>query len=279
MKSMSRMLFLVFAAPALVACSWRGPQITEVRREANWLAGYLQYAPNSGVAPFDHPRELKVDELGRALTAVVFQEEKTFHPQSARKVFLDEEAALLAPALANLLAKATPQQAVYFSLLREKGEAVSLFSRVSSGQLFVRDRRLILVFGDLQREKVEPAPLDRRSENFGHPGRDYRKNWTLLENELVRRALRPGRPGEKLLNQVEIEVAALASPAAAAAPATPPPAATASAPPPAAPLSPPAAAEPEGLEQKLQKLKHLYDKGLINDRDYTAKKEELLKGL
>jgi hypothetical protein len=235
-------------------------KMVPLRQEPHLLLGYLEYSEKSDMPALDHPAKYGEAELGQALAALVFQEDNTLRSKEPRKVFLDSEITLLAPALVSLFEKAAPRQAIYFALERTSGEGVSLFARATSGQLFVLDRKLHVVIGEVQREQVEGDGLNRKAMNFGDPRRDFRKNWRLLENPWVKFVPKPGKPGQMYNNQVTVAP----PPVVAAAPA---------------PATLPAASGGASIEEKLSRLKSIYNQGLIGEEEYAAKKAEILKGL
>ncbi len=250
---------------AICSCAAAPYSVKPVRNERYVKAGFLDYSEKGTKPGFSHPADVKLKTLEAAMSSIVFREEKVLRSKEPRRVFADTEIEQLAPQIKELLAEASPDTSVYFVIERTKGEGVSLFSRITSGQVFVRGNELHFVFGEIQREKLEDEKRGGKIiYPFGDPSRTFRKNWVILENNIVHLAPLPGEEGRKHSQHIVIDMSALKD------------------------LEKDIVAdkkikknseETDAIEAKLKKLKKLYDKGLIDKDDYRKKKEEILKGL
>jgi hypothetical protein len=231
---------------------------------------------------YDHPATISSEQIGRVLAAVAIEEFSFFKWREAGVIFAPEDAALLAPNLAEALRKAGPEQWVYFSA-RNVPKAFTFGAvRFSDGIAFVKAGKLNLVFdnvGYVENVDTQPSRTDPRdaatsqSQRLKARGPDVlgaapplvsgdrwlgreRTNWLVFDLS----AAAPPAP-----MPVPAPAPQIAAPAAAAAPAATPVSASA-----------PASTDPE---ERLRKLKDLRDKGLITSEEYEKKRQEILKGL
>lgn len=263
-SSLKSFLLFFLIAIFVVGCAGKAYKVSSVIEQPNILLGYFDYQAEGQLTNFSHPAQLSAAELSLALSSLVFKEVKTLRNDKARKVFVDSEIKIMVPLLRQLLSKATANQTIYFALRRRSGEGVRLFSRVTSGQLFYRSNGLHLVFGEVQRELVEGGGFRVKGLNFGSLDKSFRKNWQLQENRLVQYAEVVGHPGKKHRAHLIVKLVA----------------------------------DKEGknlvekkqkvveqqstksaIEERLAKLKNLFEKGLINKEEFTAKKKEILNQL
>jgi hypothetical protein len=211
------------------------------------------------------------------------------------------------------LARARPSQDVMFSMVgahRLSPGAFARRNRLTAGRVFFRDGHLNVIFGELQspyRKKNVYGKVDEDfyPRNFGsraaaedldtkliaspaaalHRGPDGERNdWVVLDPALAHAEVTPA--------PAPVEPPARPEPMAEPAPrAEPTPRAEPEPPADVAPPTPvpvrpvPAQApkpEPEAaseIEQRLETLKRLRDKGLISDDAYRKKMEEILGDL
>lgn len=252
-------------------------------------------AKDGGGSPtrYEHPATFSSERVGRILAAVGVEEFSFFKWRDEGALLAGEDAAQLAPKLADGLRKARADQWVYFSVRNTPKRMTFGVVRFSDGIAFVKEGKLNLVFDNIAYvENVDtmPSRMDPRdakaSENvrlaakapdvrggppalvagdrwLGHE----RSNWLVFD--LSPAAATPPEPPPV--------AATSAAPAAAAPPlAATAPAAVAAAP--ATAAAAPAAA-PADPEERLRRLKDLRDKGLITADEYEKKRQEILKGL
>lgn len=263
--------------------------------------------------PNDHPAQLGTEAISNALGALQIRiVDSDTGTETQRSVFTREELGILAPQVASGLAKAGPRQDVTFSTIGSHALAAGGLMKdpgVNAGRVFYEDGKLNVIFGELQSNYRKKNVYGQRSEDFsprrqGSRSKATKQKWTL--------AARPGveihstSDGGIRNDWVAIDTAVAGSKALAAPqPSEAPPRQAASAPVATAPVpSPPgsvavplplpdtatapaAATEPAAktgtsnadLEQRLQKLKDLKDKGLISEEAYNSKVQELLSEL
>lgn len=183
--------------------------------------------------------------------------------------FAGETAATVAQGLSRALAKAGPAQDVVMFFWRPVGNLLSSRRYLSTVRVFYDQEALNLLFGEV--DQLYNEWRDRRIQPLATGSREggSRMRGRLLDSAGGRPVA--GRADWVVLEELE----------GGTAPATP--AAPVQAPEPAAQPAPAAIPPPasriswEELEKGLATLKRLRDQGLINDRDYEAKKQQLLE--
>ena len=274
----------------------------------------IEQQDDPAAVPNDHPAQLGTEAITNALGALqVRLVDPDTGTESHRPVFTRDELGNLTPQVASGLAKAGPRQDVTFSTIGSHSVAAGGLIKdpgVNAGRVFYEEGRLNVIFGELQSNYRKKNVYGQRSEDFsprrqGSRSKATKQKWTL--------SARPGvefhstKDGGIRNDWVEIDTAAAGSQTLAVPqPGDAPPRQAASAPVATAPVpSPPAivaapvpvphaatapaasaeAAAPKtgtanaDLEQRLQKLKELKDKGLISEEAYRAKMQELLSEL
>jgi hypothetical protein len=228
---------------------------------------------------YDHPATISSEQIGRILAAVTIEEFSFFKWREEGTAFASEDAALLAPNLADALRRAAPEQWVYFSA-RNVPKAFTFGAvRFTDGIAFVKAGKLNLVFdnvGYVENVDTQPSRSDPRDAATSQSQRLKAKGPDVLG------AAPPLVSGDHWLgrertNWLVFDLSAAAA-AVAGAPPTPVPQVAAPAAPAATPVSAsaPASTDPE---ERLRKLKDLRDKGLITSDEYEKKRQEILKGL
>lgn len=138
-----------------------------------------------GVFQAAHPIALPSDLLARVLTGLRIgpgpAAAHEAHPRLT-PLFMDEDAAFLAPLIAAALAQATPDQQVRFSVRSENGGQVQ-------GTLFADRTFLHMTLSRYQPQNAEPpVPLDSMELSFLHPSAQHRnsapQSWMLQEARL-----------------------------------------------------------------------------------------------
>jgi hypothetical protein len=297
-------------ALAISAASWaaneKSKSVVLWEGEDQWVRIEAQ---DNSATPNEHPVQLSAEEVSNALGALQIRvKDKDSGTEVQRAVFTLPEIATLAPQLVAGLGRATAKQDVVFSTIGSHALAAGGMVKdpgVNAGRVFYQGGKLNVIFGEVQSNYRKKNIYGQRSEDFtprrqGSRDKVSKQKWPLV--------LSPGMElhasaGAVRDDWVVIEPAV----AAAAAVAKPQPSATpeprqAAAPPPAAPSSTAPAAAPtpatsgatsaapaaaaaapqagkSGLEQRLQTLRDLRDKGLISEEAYNAKVKELLSEL
>jgi hypothetical protein len=268
---------------------------------------------DDGAPPNDHPVTLAPGDIEKMLSGLRLTHTDEDAQAVALAVFTPEQIGILGAAMAEGLARARPSQDVMFSMVgahRLSPGAFARRNRLTAGRVFFRDGHLNVIFGELQspyRKKNVYGKVDEDfyPRNFGsraaaedldtkliaspaaalHRGPDGERNdWVVLDPALAHAEVTPApAPVEPPARPEPIaEPAPRAEPTPRAEPE--PPADVA--PPTPVPVRPvPAQAptpEPEAaseIEQRLETLKRLRDKGLISDDAYRKKMEEILGDL
>lgn len=288
-------VLLLFVAGFLSACS-------TIRWVENPIANHkdlkvtLEYQTKGDqVVPqhYDHPCKLNQHVVAAFLKGLDYQD-GGFLFKRARKypIFQESEIARLAPAITAALAKANANQRVAFTSYSRGGEFIFKHRRITKGILFVKPKNELNIAFSLidynlnpNREYEVPPelagrdPLTIRISGTGTraaPTAPYAKRhvfangdkspvWIVANiNDLkaaVRAESRPAKPA------LAVEPASETPPAAGKTVSTPV-------------ETPPAGSmqtREEKVEKRLQFLKNLYDKGLINQKEYDRKKSEVLQ--
>ncbi len=307
----SGVLTLICAATAWAATEAPRSGVVLWSGDDQWVK--IERQDDPAALPNDHPAQLGTEAISNALgTLQIRLVDRDTGIETQRSVFTREELANLVPQVASGLAKAGPQQDVTFSTVGSHPLAAGGLIKdpgVNAGRVFYEGGRLNVIFGELQSNYRKKNVYGQRSEDFtprrqGSRGEAAQQKWDL--------AARPGvefhatSDGGIRNDWVTID-AAIASSQKVAAPhpsETPPrqaaSAPTATAPDPSSPASvaapvavpdaakgPAALTEPApktgtstaDLEQRLQTLKELREKGLISEEAYRAKMQELLSEL
>jgi hypothetical protein len=215
---------------------------------------------------YDHPRSWTEAQLTQVLSKIQYQEYAFFTWRKARPVFVEQELAKLAPALARALGRATADEWIDFSVTARKRDYLWPTPRVTDGMAFVQGGKLQLVLGNLNFEIID---ADQRATG------DPRKRFAVETYRLVvgpNVARPPVVPKDPLLrrehsNWAVLDVAAILAP---------PPVET---PPSLTPGAPEESAKERTIKARLEELKSLLNEGLITPEEYDRKKKEILESL
>jgi hypothetical protein len=272
-----RKLALVSGAITLVcaAVAWaateapRGPVVLWSDAD-QWVK--IEPQDDPAAVPNDHPAHLGEKALAAALGALqVRLVDPDTGTESHRPVFTPDELGHLAPHVISGLAKAGPRQDVTFSTIDGRPLAPGGLIRkpgVNAGRMFIKDGRLNVIFGELQSGYRKKNVYGQRSEDFtprrqGSRSEATEQKWTLAAG--LGLEFHPTNDGTLRNDWVSIDTAVARS-AVLAAPQ-----------PGAAPPKP--GKSNADLEQRLEKLKELKDKGLITEEAYRARMQEILSEL
>ncbi len=152
-------------------------------------------AQDRPVAPNDHPAAFRPARLRTILAAISVFGAPAFLGAGAEpiSVFTEDEAKVLAEALASALAAARPDQDVAFSVEGERNAFYFAQEPVLiGGRVFYDDRRLHIIFGDLHQPAGRPAPERHGSAKTGerhYPVRigtragDIAHHWRIVPTE------------------------------------------------------------------------------------------------
>ena len=220
---------------------------------------------------FEHPVTLEEEDLFRILQSIRIVDPPSFLSKlilrarpTSETAFIEKEARFLAKPMAEALRMATPNERVIF-FLKHKRSAFK--GSISSGIAFIKDKRLHLILARY-RMGNQPGRPDIPVGGDPFPGRNDQSFYIVPGRfqKLLAETRAPGG-GENLFPKrwIAIEYATLLS-------------------------APPESLEPEPssgemaqalpkltIEEKLETLKRLEEKGLITEEEYSEKKQELLK--
>jgi len=236
---------------------------------------------------YDHPYDIDLTVLKTLMGDLTYIEQVGWMGKEEEKpVFQTVEIERLAPVLANTLTKADASQRIRFRSLNRKKGLIFSVSRETEGVLFIQpDNRLNIAFNFINSEidfneapavpssysLVDPLKI-KNSDTTIHPSAPYATlhrfetgkpapMWVVADLEKLKRT-NTGKPVPNTEDKKEIlPAAAPESKIPETATETPAPAINDTL---------------EVIKNKLKYLKELLDEGLISEKDYNAKKAELL---
>jgi len=224
---------------------------------------------------YDHPWTLYEREMREVLLSLYYSRYQYMRWTTSSRVFEEEQAETLAPFFQGAFLEAGPDDVVEFHLPYRASKLFGLTGKrvLTQGRAFVQDRKLNVRFFHLQEPVLEQR--DPTTET------DSAVAWKLVPQAGQGYGPVEGRLGSGRRDQhwiiVDLDAAFPAAAAPAVTPALEAPATPgAVAPVPAAPVQ---AEEERSLEERFEELKRLLDRGLITQKDYEHKKQELLDSL
>ncbi len=306
-------LTLVCAATAWAATEAPRGAVVLWSGDDQWVR--IEPQDDPAALPNDHPAQLGTEAITTALGALqVRLVDADAGTETQRAVFTREELGKLAPQVASGLATAGPRQDVTFSTIGSHALAAGGLMKdpgVNAGRVFYEGGKLNVIFGELQSNYRKRNVYGQRSEDFiprrqGPRGKATKQKWTLaappgvefhatsdggIRNDWVTidaaiagsqkmAAPQPSEAPPRQAASAPVATAPVPSPPAGVATPVPvPDAATATAPAAATEPASKTGTSNADLEQRLQKLKELKEKGLISEEAYQAKMQELLSEL
>jgi hypothetical protein len=312
---MKRIPIMLFAGAILLsACAVNRWVSTPVLNQNNARVSleYLQESGKPVAQGYNHPYQVDPADLERLLLSLKFIEkigivEKAIKGQKPQPVFQADEAALLAPAISEALAKATPDQRVHLVSFNRGGGLIFASRRVTEGIVFAQSpERLNIAFNVINYELLPDEPDEVPDEYKFRDPTSVNDSWVVLIPESSYVQLQPMENGKNspvwiVVDMNEFKKAPKGQPAQVVLPKT-----TTSQPLPAEKIEKPAAIAPaetkpveqqpsavqaseqpvtpqtntnEDVKNKLRLLKELYDDGLITQSDYEAEKKKILNNI
>jgi hypothetical protein len=253
----------------------------------------LEQRQGQGANPlqqYEHPREINVADLEQLMTDLTYLEKGGMMSSSKqRPVFQQAEIDRLSPVLAEALARADASQQVRFISFNQEQSVVFSNSRKTEGVVFIESGgRLNMAFNYINANRI-PSETSAIYASYAEsdPLKIETADTTLSESvpyaEL--RLLDSGRQAPMWvvaeLGKIRAAGSSKPAPIVEATPVTTP----VSAPKteikvkpaePAAPAPSPGNVLHQEIKNKLRYLKELLDEGLISEKDYNAKKTQLL---
>jgi hypothetical protein len=302
---MNRIAIILFAGTMLLsACAanrWVKTPILD-QNNAKVSLEFLQESGQPKAQGFNHPYKIDAIDLERLLLSLKFIEkvgmvEKAIKGQKPEPVFQADEAALLAPAISEALAKATPDQRIEFESHNRGGGLIFSSRRVTEGIVFAESPdRLNIVFNVIDYELLPDEADEVPDEYKFRDPTSVKESWAVLIPEASYAHLQPLDNGKNSPVWIVVDVNGFKN-----APKEPPAQVvqqreTVQQPPSAEKIEKPAtvdqpAVQPpvqpvapqanknEDVKDKLRLLKELYDDGLITQSDYEAEKKKILDNI
>lgn len=244
---------------------------------------------NKKLMPFDHPGEFTAEDISKALAAVQYFRPGFFSVTGKQgkeyQLFSDEEIGILAGHISDAFAEADGEQWVDFSIHNFRGQSFIGSFRQSDGVMFVKDGKLNIALRNI----AVKVSMDDRLNTYD-PTRGYRsstklnevngvelvdKNWVAIPVDSIASldtdapveapyfALPDTTKGGDSNTDKTNEAVDKTGDAAGETPATDKP------------------AEPEAPEksakERLLELQELYDAGMISEKEYQEKRQEILE--
>jgi len=211
----------------------------------------------AGAPDNTHPFGISAEALTRALAGIQVKGGSSI---SAVPMFTEAELQEIAPHLVAALAKARPKEDIGFAVSGKHGYLGAFSpSSLTTGRLFVRDRRINVIFGLVQ-EFYEGGELEVDLSSPPTGSRTYRpgKVWRLVPNS--------GQPVEQRTDWMTFDAATPPKPGAEAAES-------------GAPSTPTAEERYREFETRLAVLNRLKANGLITEEEYNERRRAILRGL
>ncbi len=272
---------------------------------------YLKYdeQDSSITGSNDHPIKLKKDDIRYALESLqIWDQDKLELNESLPPVFSIKQVTILGQQLAKGLAKAKPDQDILFAVEKRKERLLGLKTSVyyTAGRAFYKDGKLNIIIGDYEKPRQEgyekaydPTEVGIVKYYFLHGSRNSQQKFDKqtvkvvgIENKLVKKrarndwfiidvkkssetylALKEERENPKTARdkQFEIEAAKMAKERREMRIEM-------------ARIRKEmkeggSASSGSSVEQRLENLDKLRDKGLVTDDEYKSKREEILNDI
>lgn len=303
---MKRMLKFI----AVMVCFVPGlASASKIYQQPNNPANFVKiekFKPKGPEVQLNHPHTFTDEQIRAILRTLKYSKKLILLKESKnRDIYELEYVDKFAPYLIEAFAKATPEQAVIWSVVQKRPYFIIRNDKLTIARLWIVGNELHIDFlkveaklqGDYQAKttgqrlideakgvgiKIEPQQgqkfsLDSTEEII----LDLNANWPQIadaldvEDERLREEVELAKKGKKMAKNGGAAPSSAATSAASGAAA--PTSVTTSAP---APARPPASAKDQSdAQNRLTELKGLKDKGLITEKDYDKKKEEILKDL
>ncbi|MCC7344814.1 MAG: SHOCT domain-containing protein [Deltaproteobacteria bacterium] len=299
MKRLLQIFSLVLlSVPALAA---RGATVyQQPNNQANFVK-LEKFKPKGPEVQLNHPHTFTDEQIRAILRSLKYSKKLILLKESKnRDIFELEYIDKFAPYLIEAFAKATPEQAVIWSVVQKRPYFIIRNDKLTSVRLWIVGDELHMDFlkveaklqGDYQAKTTGQRLIDeakgvgvriepQQGQKFALDTTDtliidLKANWPQIadalddEDERLREEAELAKKGKKVAKSPEASSAAGATTLSTTS-------STTAAPAPARPA--PSAKDQSDAQARLTELKALKDKGLITEKDYDKKKEEILKDL
>lgn len=290
---MKRALFsIIICAAILSACAtarWVSTPVLN-QKDAKVSLESLQEKGNTVNQHFNHPFTINPGEAERLFNNLMYVERTgivvdLFKNQKQKAIFQPEESAKLAPAISEALAKADPNQRVRFQSLNRGGGIIFPSRRITQGIIFIDSSNLFnIVFNVVNYELSADEPDEVPSDFKNRDPYQIKGSWTALVPTASYAHLQQLDNGKDNpmwlvvdLNKFNLASKEKTAPVPTQEAKTLPTASEETQPPGIQQTIESPADRNENIKNRLQLLKQLFDEGLITDKEYDAKKKEILE--
>jgi len=297
MKRLLQIFSLVLlSVPALAA---RGATVYQQPNNPANFVKLEKFKPKGPEVQLNHPHTFTDEQIRAILRSLKYSKKLILLKESKnRDIFELEYIDKFAPYLIEAFAKATPEQAVVWSVVQKRPYFIIRNDKLTTVRMWIVGNELHMDFlkveaklqGDYQAKTTGQRLIDRaegvgvriepqQGQKFALDSTDtlildLNANWPQIadalddEDERLREEAELAKKGKKMAKSPEGSSATGATTLSTTSSAT------------AAPARPaPSAKDQSDAQARLTELKALKDKGLITEKDYDKKKEEILKDL
>jgi hypothetical protein len=300
---------LIIAAVLLCACSTSKWIRTPVEKHRDFIVTLEQHEVEGKIVlrQYAHPYKINITDLEKLMGDLTYAEQFGFMGKKEEQaVFQADEITRLAPTLAIALAQADDSQRIRFTSYNQGKAFIFSVSRETEGVMFIKPEGHLNIAFNLINSEIDPNepasyppgfsrinPLKiKSSDTTIIPTAPYEKlhefddakpapMWVIADLEKLQETMK-NAPVIYIEKPVEVSPADV-TPAPQAAPTAtavgPEPVAKKTEAQKTAPVPAPEDAIQKDIKNKLKYLKELMDEGLISEKDYNAKKSELLDKL
>jgi hypothetical protein len=228
---------------------------------------------------YDQPFQFHQEDMNRILETIFYSKNRFFRWSSSSRVFEEDQAAMLAPFFQRAFLEAGPEDLVefYLPLTEKRMLGLSGQTLLTRGWAFVRGGKLHVHFENV-RQKIRSYSTHSEDQEPLPPS-----GWKLVpqKGQTYGTEGPSGKVRSENLHWLTIDLAVNPDPApplqAVSAPVPPTPDAAPAPEIPEVRATPMPEPKPEAHE-KLQELKEMQKEGLITQKDYERKKQEILDG-
>lgn len=302
-------IFTACCALATGFCSLAQAEPDSILWEGDDQAILLVSQDDEAALPNDHPLAMAPDDIESMLSGLRLRYADQEPEATPVAVFTREQIEILGEAVASGLARARPSQDITFSVIGSHRLSLGAFARrnrLTAGRLFHRDGRLNVIFGEIQSPYRKKNVYGQVDEDFYpreygsrvsaeehdailvtsasaslHRGQDgVRGDWVVIDPDLASAEPTPSPSPVEVTAPVasEPEPSPAESPPAAA-PASPAPALRDTSEQPEESARQPKSDDTNDIEQRLETLRRLREKGLISEEAYRKKMDDILEDL
>lgn len=292
---MKKLTFLLIPLTLLCWNSSSDARERDIYKQSNNAANYIKLISfpkdRAKVEALNQPYNFTEDQMADILRSLRYNRRAVFSDKvKTRKIYEEETIEKYTPYLVKAFKKAGPEDAVYFSVAQKRPWYVVRNDHLTQVEMWVIGQELHMRFGKteakllgdyqartpegrkMRREavglRISLEPQEGQKLSFDSSQEvilDINSNWEAI-------VLKIEAEEEQLRQQMEYEKARGSKKKKLKAELDKQNQSTTT----AAPVS---EKDRKGAEQRLQELKKLKDKGLIDQEDYDKKKEEILKTL